>query len=131
MGAGVSVQASHDQIRTVAAIAISAVDAQPAMATAGPRRKDRMTDLFVAISIMATMIGTFRRFWKRFLRHVLPSRRHLPPTLERSILTSLAAIAYRFLDCCSPEYDHVICGRALPVAVWSIVPCLFTTQQTR
>ena len=43
---------------TVAAIAISAVEAQPAMATRGPRRKARMTDLFVASSIMATMIGT-------------------------------------------------------------------------
>jgi hypothetical protein len=56
------------------------------MATIGPRRKARMTDLFVAISIMATMIGTFRRFWKRFLRHVLPSRRHLPQSHERTIL---------------------------------------------
>jgi len=54
--------------------------------------------------------------------------RHLPNGLS---LDPLAAIAYRFLDCCSPEYDHVICGRALPVAVWSIVLCLFTTQQTR
>ena len=54
--------------------------------------------------------------------------RHLPNGLS---LDPLAAIAYRFLDCYSPEYGHVICGRALPVAVWSIVPCLFTTQQTR